>query len=155
VLSLAGVFCFQSTLPAPEKVKKIKVTVVTILASTQCAKVNKQLKCIAEEVRKKNPAFKGFELWSMECKSLAVDEKWTCKLVDGQEAQIVIHKGADKDNQVELKIKAPLQGDIVYGTVCGKFLPIITRYQTKKKQERLIIAIMVKPCNKNKNKNKK
>jgi hypothetical protein len=148
-LSLAGVLCWQSALLAPEKAKRVKVTVVTILASTQKEFVDERLKCIAQEVQKKNPSLKGFELHSMECKSLAVNEKWTCKLVDGQEARIVIHKGADKDNQVELKIKAPKQGDIVYGTVCGKFLPIVTRFKTKSK-ERLIIAVMVKPCNKGK-----
>jgi hypothetical protein len=149
-LSLAGVLCFQGSLPAPDKTKRIKVTVVTILASTTKEFVDDRLKCIAQEVRKKNVALKGFELHSMECKSLAVGEKWTCKLVDGQEAQIVIQHGADKENRVELKIKAPKQGDIVYGTVCGKFLPIVTRFKTKNKQERLIIAVMVKPCNKGK-----
>jgi hypothetical protein len=40
-----------------------------------------------------------------------------------------------------------MMGEVEYTTCCGKFFPIITRYQTKDK-ERLIIAIRVQPCNK-------
>ena len=43
-------------------------------------------------------------------------------------------------------IPPPLVGEITYMTICGKFFPIVTRYQTKDK-DRLIIAVMVKPCN--------
>jgi hypothetical protein len=136
-------------LPAAQDGKKrVKVTIVTILATTRAEPVDRRLKCIAAEVRKKDPDLKGFKLLTMECKSLAINQKYQFKLVEGQEAKVVIHRGADKNNWVELKVKAPLQGCIVYECVCGKFLPIITRYKTKKKDERLIIAIMVKPCHK-------
>jgi hypothetical protein len=33
----------------------------------------------------------------------------------------------------------------LYTSACGKFFPIVTRYQTKER-ERLIIAIMVRCC---------
>jgi hypothetical protein len=148
--SLAVVFGWQGSLPAPEPGHKIKVTIVTILATSKNKEVDKRLKCIAAEVQKKEPRLTGFQLLSMQCRSLAVNEKFTFKLVDGQEAQVVVHHGADKEDRVELKVKAPLQGDIVYGTVCGKFLPIVTRYKTKKDKDRLIIAVMVKPCHKQK-----
>ena len=52
---------------------------------------------------------------------------------------------ADSKNRVGLTVKAPLQGEIQYTTCCGKFFPIVTRYQTKNK-ELLIVAIRVQPC---------
>ena len=55
--------------------------------------------------------------------------------------------GADSKNRVGLTMKAPLQGEIQYTTCCGKFFPIVTRYQTKDK-EVLILAIRVQPCKK-------
>ena len=48
-------------------------------------------------------------------------------------------------HRVSLSILAPSMGEIEYQTVCGKFLPIVTRYQTKSK-ERLILAVRVQPC---------
>ncbi len=54
-----------------------------------------------------------------------------------------IKHGADKDNRVSLSIFVPsLGGEIEYQTVCGKFLPIVTRCKTKE-GERLILAIRV------------
>jgi hypothetical protein len=44
-----------------------------------------------------------------------------------------------------LAVTPPLQGEIVYGCACGKFLPIITRFQTRD-GERLILAVRVEPC---------
>jgi hypothetical protein len=128
--------------------ERVKVTLVTILATTRNEPVDNRLQCMAREVRKKEPELKGFKVLTMNCKSLATGEKWTVDLVDGRKAVIVIHHGADKNNRVELKLAAPLQGEIVYNTVCGKFLPVVTRYTTKDKQDRLIIAVMVRPCHK-------
>lgn len=139
-------------LPAAEPGKRVKVTVVTILATTRDKKVDKRLTCIAAEVRKKEPELTGFKLVKMESKFPATNEKTYFKLLEGQQAKVVINHGADKDNRVELKVKAPLQGCIVYDTVCGKCLPIITRYKTEKNDERLIIAVMVEPCHKGKKK---
>jgi hypothetical protein len=128
--------------------EKVKVTIVTILATTRNEGVDPRLKCIAQEVCKKEKGLKGFKLVHMTCQSLAIGEMHTFKLLDGQEALVVVHHGANKDNRVELKVKPPLQGDIVYVTVCKKYLPIVTRYTTKDKGDRLILAVMVKPCRK-------
>jgi hypothetical protein len=143
LVAAAGVYIPGSTASAGQRVK---VTLVTILATTRDEPVDHRLHCIAREVRKKEPDLKGFKLLNMNCHSVAPGEPWKVKLVDGQEAVVVVHHGADKDNRVELKLSAPLQGEIIYITVCGKFLPVVTRYTTKKKQDRLIIAVMVKPC---------
>ncbi len=126
--------------------EKVKVTLVVILASEEGDFVDKRLKAIAKEIQEKNPNFKSFKLETMTIKSLSPDEKAMFALVDEKSAQIVVKHGADKNNRVSLAVTAPDQGEIVYRTVCGKFLPIVTRYKTKAK-ERLILAIQVQPCN--------
>ncbi len=131
--------------PAGQPPKKVKVTVVVILASTGKEEVDPRLKWIAQEVRKRNPKLGCFKVKSINCQSLAVDEKAIFNLIDEKTARVIVKRPANKDNRVELAVKAPDQGEIVYQTVCGKFLPIITRYRTKTR-ERLILAVRVQPC---------
>jgi hypothetical protein len=112
----------------PGDAKKVKVTVVVILATDRCQEVDPRLKLIAAEVQKVYPDLKGFTLSSMTCKSLAVDEKSVFALVGDKTAVVVVHQAADpKTNKVSLGVTPPEQGEIVYRTVCGKFLPIVTR----------------------------
>jgi hypothetical protein len=134
--------------PLQAQDSKVKVCLVTILASQHDEKVDEKLKSIAKEVQKTYRKLKGFHLANMTCSSLAKEEKWVVDLVDGQKAEITIQQCADKEKCVILKVRAPRQGEIVYRTVCGKFLPIVTRYHTKDKKDRLILAVMVKPCQK-------
>ena len=129
----------------PDKVEKVKVTLVVILASEEGDFVDKRLKAIAEEVQKLNPQLKSFHLKSMTNKSLTPEEKASFSLVDDKSAVVIVKHGADSENRVGVAVTAPNQGEIEYRTVCGKFLPIVTRYQTKGK-ERLILAIRVQPC---------
>jgi basic membrane lipoprotein Med (substrate-binding protein (PBP1-ABC) superfamily) len=125
---------------------KISVTLVVILASEDGTAVDKRLTDFAKEVQEKYPQLKSFKIKTMTKRSLAPDEKSVFKLVDKETAQIIVKHGADKHNRVSLAVTAPEQGEITYRTVCGKFLPIVTRYQTRAK-ERLILAIQVQPCN--------
>jgi hypothetical protein len=125
---------------AAQESKKVKVTVVVILASERSDEVDPRLKCIAEEVRKYDPSLRGFTLASMACKSLPVDEKGTFLLLEDRKAQVVVHHCPDKHNRVCLGLTAPLQGEIVYRIVCGKFLPIVTRYQTRPRIPPRVVA---------------
>jgi hypothetical protein len=142
ILIVLGRLCTGHADPA----EKVKVTVVVILASEGKPEVDARLDKIAQEIQKRNPNLKRFQLKSINCRSLAVDEKASFNLVDDKKAQVVVKQAADKDNRVGLAVTVPDQGEIVYRTACGKFLPIVTRYQTKMK-ERLILAIRVQPCN--------
>ena len=146
-ISILGLVSVLAGTPAqnPCAAPKVKVTLVVILASEDGAKVDAKLTAIAEEVRIKNPNLTSFRLGSMASKSLAVDEKALFPLVEDKSVAITIQHGADKEKRVCLAVSAPDQGEIVYRCVCGKFLPIVTRYQTKAK-ERLILAIRVEPC---------
>jgi len=125
--------------------EKIKITVVVILACEDGEKIDPRLKAIAEEVQKLYPNLKSFQLKTMTCKSLQAGEKGVFPLIDDKTAQVVVKHGADKCNKICLAITPPDQGEIVYSTVCGKFLPIVTRCNTKCKN-RLILAVRVQPC---------
>ena len=139
-VGLSSTLCF----PCAQE-EKVKVTVVVILASEGKEDVDPELKWIAQEVRKRKPNLKCFKVKSIHSRSLAVDEKASFPLVDEKTARVVVKQVTDKENRVGLAVTAPEQGEILYRTVCGKFLPIITRYQTKSK-ERLILAVRVQPC---------
>ena len=141
VLALLVAAAAQSPCPA----KKVKVTLVVILASEEGNTVNSKLRAIAQEVQIKNPNLTSFQLKSMATRSLAADEKSLFPAVDDKNVAITIKHEADKEKRVSLAVTPPDQGEIVYRCVCDKFLPIVTRYQTKNK-ERLILAIRVQPC---------
>jgi hypothetical protein len=125
--------------------EEVKVTMVVILATDRNNLVDRELKCIAEEVRKLYPHLTGFRLEKFTCKAVPVGENEKFEAVDQQAAAVLVRHAADSKNRVGLTVKAPLQGEIQYTTCCGKFFPIVTRYQTKNK-ELLILAIRVQPC---------
>jgi len=139
---LASTAAVQQEKPAG---RRIRVTVLVVLASEKSDMIDPRVKCIAEEVRKRNPQLKGFQLGPIRQESLAVDQVATFQLGEGHTAVVVVKKAACAKNRVELAVIPPCQGEIVYQTVCEKFLPIITRCQTKN-QERLILAVRVQPC---------
>lgn len=126
--------------------KRVKVTLVVILAGEGTDKVDPRLKHIAQEIRQKCPNLKTFKLDSMTSRSLKPGEKSAFDVGEGKKALVVVKHGADKDDWVGLAVTPPDQGEIEYRTVCGKFLPIVTRCQTRGK-DRLILAVRVQPCN--------
>ena len=123
----------------------VKVTLVVILASEEGNTIDPQLKAIAAEVQKTDPKLKSFTLKTMQSKSLKPGEKVSLPLVEGKKLDMQVKHGANKDNRISLSIFAPSMGEIEYQTVCGKFLPIVTRCKTKE-GERVILAICVQPC---------
>jgi hypothetical protein len=129
---------------APDE-KQVQVTVIAILATEDNDKVDPRLACIATEVQKKEPKLTGFRLAQTSNESVAVGKVTKFMLVDKEVAEVAVRHGANKDNRVSLKIKPPQMGEITYTSTCGKFFPIVTRYHTKD-NERLIIAVMVRPC---------
>lgn len=124
--------------------EKMKVTVVVILASEEGNKVDPRLKQIAEEIQRRDPQLKSFKLHSVLKKDLSPEEKGVFQLIDQKTVDVVI-KPPDETDRVGLGVTAPEQGQIVYRTVTGKYLPIVTRYHTAAK-ERLIVALRVDPA---------
>lgn len=150
--ALGGVVLTLSCLLAPiagacgeKKPKEVRVSVVVILASEKGDGIDKKLAEIAKEVRKVHPKLLHFELANLSCKSLSVDKADKFELVEDQTAEVTILKAADKANKVCVKVAPPMMGEITYSTPCGKFLPILTPYKTKKGQT-LILAVRVQPC---------
>jgi hypothetical protein len=132
----------------PEKApEEIRVTVVAILATDKNAKVDPQLADLAKEVQKKDPTLTGFHLERLNSKAVPVGGKESFDLVDKEVAVVCVKNG--KDDKPCIKVKPSHVDDITCSLCCGKYLPIMTNYQTKKK-ERLIIAIMVETCGKEK-----
>src|SRR5947209_19948146 len=96
--------------------KRVKVTVVVILASERCHWVDPRLRCVAEEVRKHDPALCGFRLVSMGCQSLPVEERSAFPLVEGTAVEVVVYCCGDKHNRVTLAVTPPRGGEIRYRT---------------------------------------
>jgi hypothetical protein len=126
--------------------RKVRVSVVVILASETDTTIDPKLTGIAKEVRRRHPKLTGFRMAKLSCKSLAVGVADKIDLVESQSAKVTVHRAADKKNRIELKVAPPAMGEITYETPCGKFLPIVTPFRTKAK-DLLIIAIRVQPCN--------
>jgi hypothetical protein len=125
--------------------RKVRVSVVVILATETENKVDPKLKCIADELKKRHPKLTGLRFATISHYSLAVGDKETFKLAEDQEAVVSVVRGEDKAGSVHLKVTPPAMGEITYSTPCGKFLPIVTRYRTKA-NELLIFAVRVQPC---------
>jgi hypothetical protein len=144
-VALVAVVLAGSAGACDDKDGKVKVTVAVILASEEPGAIDPRLKAIAAEVQKLDPSLKSFQFKTMMSRSLAEGEKAKFVLIEDKAAHITVQHGADKNNKVGLAIVPPDQGEIEYRTVCGKFLPIVTRCRTKTKQ-RLILAVRVQPC---------
>jgi hypothetical protein len=147
-LGLLGLLCAVPIVfgddPPPDR--KVRVSVVVILASETDTTTDKKLECIAREMTKMHPKLKGFRMGNLACKSLKIGDANVFDLAEGKTTTITIQQAADKMDRIRLKVGPPKMGEITYSTPCGKFLPILTPYRTKA-NETLIIAIRVQPCN--------
>jgi hypothetical protein len=119
--------------PAKPAAAKVTVTVVVILASERCQHIDPRLKNIAAEIQKANPNYTGFTLVSMTEAALPVNEKTVFACVEEAKLELTVRQCPDKNGKVCLAVKAPLQDEIVYSAVCGKFFLIVTRYQTRER----------------------
>jgi hypothetical protein len=126
--------------------RKVRISIVIILASEKDDKVDKKLECIAKEVRKSHPKLRGFKMVNLSCKSVTVGAADTFDLVEDEQTSITVLRAADKMDRVHLKVGPPMMGQITYSTPCGKFLPILTPVKTKN-NEHVLIAVRVQPCN--------
>jgi hypothetical protein len=141
---LGLVAALLATLPARSE-EKVRVAVITILASEKDDHVDGKLECIARQVRLKCDKLKGFRCDKMTCRSVAVGDQERFDLGHDQTATITIKRGADDCDRIELKVAPPQMGGITYTTACGKFFPIVTPVRTKN-NDLLILAVRVQPC---------
>lgn len=139
---------FSAALPCPPaKEEPIQVIILVILATDQNDQVNERIKEIAVEVRKKDDKLTGFALHRTIRKSIKMGESANIELCKKNSMEVTINEKPDNEGRVTLSIKPPKLAEITYACTCGKFFPIITNCYTEDKQ-RLIIAIMARPCKK-------
>jgi hypothetical protein len=133
--------------PRAQAEEKVKITVLAVLATDKNSQVDPRLTCIAEKVQKLRPCLTGFSLARTSRKSIEVGKECKFPLVDNEVVVVTVEQGPDMNHWAGLTVKAPLMGEICYICCCGKYLPLWTDY-TNRKQESLIVAIMVEPCKK-------
>jgi hypothetical protein len=131
------------------RAENIQVTVLAIVATDRDTKIDHEVKCIAELVRKKHPSLTGFSLVRTTCKSIPVGGQDTFPLLPGQDATICITSGVGKDNKASLTVKGPGRDEMMCSVICGKCLPLKTTHVTKD-GGLLFLAILIRPCNKGK-----
>jgi hypothetical protein len=129
------------------RAENIQVTVLAIVATDKDTKIDPELKCLAEELRKKEPSLTGFRLVRTTRKSVPVGGEDTFPLLDNKEVTVCIKSGVDKEKKVRLTIKGTGRDEIMASVICGKCWPVRTKHVTKD-EERLFLAILIKPCNK-------
>jgi hypothetical protein len=124
---------------------KVQVTVVVVLATSANKTVSPKLRDLAKEVQKRNPGLTGFALHETVSKSIPVGESASIALIDKQELQVTVERPKDDEGRVCLTIRPPGLGACTYACACDKFFPVVTPYTTAA-GERLILAVMGKPC---------
>jgi hypothetical protein len=145
LVALAPPLLLPAAPPANDPARRVRISVVVILASETNADVDPRLTCIANEVKKRHPQLKGFRVAKVCYKSMPVGACESFELVGDQIATITVQGCAVKHDRVRLKVDPPSMGEITYSTPCGKFLPILTPLRTKK-NELLIFGVRVQPC---------
>src|SRR5262249_60889862 len=96
--------------------------------------------------KKTDPSLTGFEVDSQNKKSMKIGETATFALVDKTEATVTL-KERDESGCVTVLVKVPTFGELSYSCCCGKYVPLLTRYETKDKKK-LVVAVMVQACKK-------
>ena len=89
--------------------RKVRISVVVILASETDDKVDKKLECIAREAVKLHPKLKGFRLEKLSCKSLPVGKADNFTLVENQETSITVRRRPTR-YCIQLTVGPPMMG---------------------------------------------
>jgi hypothetical protein len=141
-LPFAAGRCAAADPPEP----RVKVTVAVVLANND-GKVDDRLKCVAAEIQKMHPRLTGFHVGPTTTQQVPLGGTEKFKLVDGHEASVAVKRCPDCPNRFCLEVQSKgLLGEMVYTSVCGKYMPLITEYKTKKGGDQLIIAFKVEAC---------
>src|SRR5947209_13879249 len=108
--------------------KKIKITVVAVLASTTDKKVDQELNELAQQMRKKDPTLTGFVVERSATSSISIGEKATFEMIDKQFVDVLLREKNPVTNRVSLTMTPPTLGEIAYTVCCGKYFPVCTGY---------------------------
>jgi hypothetical protein len=129
----------------PVPAQPVRLTVVTVLATGANDTVDTRLAELAKEIRKRDPALKGFRIHASEAKSVAPGDAVTFDLIDRQKLEVKVERPRDENGRVALKIRPPGLGEVTYTCTCDRFFPVVTPHRTRE-GETLIVAVMARPC---------
>jgi hypothetical protein len=130
--------------PSPPQTP-VRVTIVVVLADNQPGGVDPLLEELAREIRKREPQLRRFRIHAIEAQSILPARQGVFTLVDKQQAVIRVEAYPDEKGRARLTLTAPGIDQLTYSCVCDKYFPVVTNYRTAQ-GERLIVAIMAKPC---------
>lgn len=129
----------------PEPAAPVRITVVTVLATTENKTIDPRLAELAKEVQKRDPKLTGFKLHASEAKSVAPGDSVTFDLVDRQKLRVKVDRPRDENDRVGLSIRPPGLGEVTYTCTCDRYFPVVTPHRTRE-GETLIVAVMARPC---------
>jgi hypothetical protein len=143
-LTLLIAFALVARVSAEEPVR---ITVVIVLASESHKEVNDKIKEVADAVQQKHPNLTGFKLQRTLVENIERGKTGTFKLPGDAKMEVSVHSQLDENGCLTLTIKPPTLGEITYHCKCGRYFPILTKFQPNKEtDEKMILAIMAKPC---------
>ena len=147
VLLMAGVSIAAACDPPGEQ-KKIDVTVLAIMVSSQYKGIPPKLAEFAKHVRKKDATLTGFRLERTSSKKLELGQTKSFLLVDQQVVEVTVNRERNEQGRITLTIKPPKQNQITYACVCNKYFSMATSYYVGKgkSREQLFLAVMASPC---------
>lgn len=131
--------------PAAADPPRVRVTVVSVLATTENNVIDPKLTALAREVQKREPALIGFRLVGSEARSVPVGTAESFTLVEKQDIRVTVDEPRSPDGKYGLTIRPPGAGEISYTCACSKFFPVLTPHTTAA-GDRLLVAVMAKPC---------
>jgi hypothetical protein len=129
----------------PEPAQPVRITVVTVLATSANTTVDPRLADLAKEVQKRDPNLTGFRFHASDAKSVAPGDSTTFDLVDRQKLQVKVERPRDENGRVGLSIRPPGLGEVSYTCTCDRYFPVVTTHRTQA-GETLIVAVMARPC---------
>ena len=117
---------------------------MSILATDRNATIDERLKDVALEVQKKDKTLTGFRVERTTAKSIGVGASAKFETADGTTTTVSVDSKAD--GKVTLTVGPPTLGEIQYTCKCDLYFAVITDQYVGKEKERLIVAVMAKPC---------
>jgi hypothetical protein len=149
VIAAAGILAVAASgARADDDKDSVKVTVVAVLASSQHTDIDKRLKDLAPELKKKDPSWTGFEVERSCAESMKIGEPKTFTLTDDFKVTLTL-TGRTEKGGAKMDVAASTIEGFSYSCCCSKYFPFDAHFDTKSKK-RLVVAVMVEPCEKKK-----
>jgi hypothetical protein len=123
----------------------IRVTVVVVLGSTKHERVDKKLADFVKQMAEIDQTLTGFVIHEVLQQSIEAGKSHDFELLDEHTLTVGIDKSIGDGKRVGLSVQMKDGQKVSYTCTCNKYFPMMTHLKTKD-EERVIVAIMAKPC---------